>query len=222
MSSEQGISSFDKVYKHLSECLEFKDARALWNARLAAEPDVKYEFNYIKNYSSKAQEQIVTTDFILLTNVIRSRVYVEAQPGLPQWKVECSPNYSGLLTESEAESIVKRNFGTKKCRTYNCKIDKILKGDDRRGHRKSRFAVWARDKLQAENPEAVVEHRSRVIAKTHQILNSEQYAQDKQSYFERQVIDEIRNVVLKYLDRVEMDVIKTAMQEVYVASIMES
>lgn len=215
MSSQPGVSSVDKIFQHLAECPEFKDVRVLWHERLVAEPDIKYQFEYSKNYTKNTYE--VTTEMHVKNGACSNRIH-----GLSDKNVEYTPNFVGLLTDDEALQVVKRNFGTKRCKTYNCKIDRIIKGDDRRHHRKNGFADWARIKLKEEFPQALEDHMVHVRNKTRSILNSEQFAKDKKKFFERHVIDEIRTVVLKYLDLVEIDVIKEAMQEVYVASIMES
>jgi len=218
MSSEPGVSSYDKIFAHLAECPEFKDARVLWRERVSRAPEVEYAFQYTMTYHKGEQE--VTVSFKSVVDGVRSNVQTALDRGV--WKVDFFADSEALLTDEEAEKVVRANFGTKRCRTYFCKVDKVIKGDERRNHHKEGFAGWARRKLREEDVLAIDDLRKRVIDRTTEILASEEFAKDQKRFFERQVIDEIRKVVLKYFDKVGPEVVKEALDEVVAHAVMES
>ncbi len=209
---------FAKIFAHLAETPEFKDLRALWKERLEKVGGASYQFRYEKAYNTSGG----TTE-----KVVR---YFKAPVGTGEHQasfgdggeVYFSVPAGLLLSADELNAVAKTNFGTKRCRTYFCKLEKVLKGDDRKNHKRDGFAEWARKYLAVESAEAMVDAANRVKESIRQQLGSPQYCADMKRFFERQVIDEIRAVVQKYYDKVDPSVVKEALDEVIAHAVMDS
>ena len=217
MSSEPGVSSYTKIFGHLAECPEFKDVRVRWTERLLSTKFERYDFQYQSVYRGNEHVKEVVASFYA-TDGRTAGVYSDKGVETIHYSVE--PDI--LLTDKEAEAVVKANFGTKRCRTYFCKVEKVIKGDERKNHRSDGFGAWARKKLLAETDVLVKEIQAAVVQGVRDVRLTDQFVKDKQRFFERQVIDEIKAVVLQYYDRVEPAVIKEALDEVVAHAVMES
>jgi len=220
MSSEPGVSSYDKIFGHLAGTPEFKDARAEWGQRLSAVRFDRWDFRYEQVYhprTGRSTQEVVA--YLYATD--GSRVYVTTESNGSE-KLSFQVNKEFLLGDAEAEKVVKANFGTKRCKTYFCKLEKVLNGDDRKNHRRDSFREWARKKLAAETEERIVLTQATVIAQAEEARLSAAFLQDRQRFFERQVIEEIKAVVLRYYDRVEAAVIKEALDECVAHAVMDS
>lgn len=223
MSSEPGVSSYDKIFGHLVKCSEFKDVRAAWSERLSAVRFDRWDFRYEQVYdprTGRSRQEVVT--YLYATDGSQIQIMTEGNGKRPSEKLSFSINKEFLLTDEEAAHVVKANFGTKRCKTYFCKLEKVLEGDERRNHRKPSFREMARKELAAETEERIVLLQSTVVAQAEEARLSEAFLKDKQRFFERQVINEIKSVVVKYLDLVDGSVIKEALDEASCAVVMDS
>jgi len=218
MSSEPGVSSYDKIFGHLAKCPEFKDVRASWAQRLSAVRFDRYEFQYLQVYRNGQNIKEVAVTFLATDG---HKAYVTKDDRGCE-RISYGVNDEFLLTDDEAKRVVDVNFGTKRCKTYFCKVEKVLKGDERKNHVRPGFAEWARKKLKAETEGQVVEAQARVVAEVEAARQSPQYAADRKRFFERQVIEEIKAVVLQYYDAVDASVIKEALDECVAHAVMES
>lgn len=219
MSNQPGVSSYDKIFNHLVQTPDFEALRATWRERLAEAGPVQYELSYVESEGRKEVRHQFTT-------VLPSEMNIWGAG-----QVSKEDLVRGALPDHEIEKVARDNFGTPRCKTYFCKLEDVLKGrsegskkvpEERRRKRVYPFVTRVRDMFERESHKEIEEARARIASSFHEAVDSEQLKADKQAFFERHVIEQIKAVVLKFNDRVGRHVIKAALDEVIVHELMES
>lgn len=197
-------SSFDKINHSFLATAEWRDLQARFRETMAKARVSRWEFSRHRNYQTGMDE--VSVSYVLDfggTEVNRSPDALGPEFRFPS---------GDALTDELLNRVAEVNFGTRKCPTYNCKKDKLLK----------KWPEFARRKLVDGNMDVVAECERRIREQFVQMQASPELAAEKQRYFERGVIDEVRKVVLKYYGKVTPEVLKEALDEVVAHAIMES
>ena len=197
-------SSFDRINQSFLGTAEWKDLNAKFRETMRTATISRWEFSRSRNYQTGMDE--VTPSFVLTfggVEVSRSPEGVGDS--------FCFPS-GDALEDGALNRVAEVNFGTRACPTYNCKKEKLLK----------KWPEFARKKLVDSNMDVVGEMERRVKLQAREILASPEFSADKQRFYERGVIDEIRKVVLKYYGKVTPEVLKEALDEVVAHAIMES
>jgi hypothetical protein len=219
MSNQPGVSSYDKIFNHLIQTQDFAALKAAWHERLAKVGPVRYELSYVEDEQGKQE--------------VRPQFYATFPDDLTVWSsgnVSKDVLVDGLLSKDEIERVAKDNFGTERCKTYFCKLEDVLGGrsegskkvpEERRRKKVYSFVARVREMLEAESKAEIDAARARLASSFHEAVDSEALARDKKAFFERHVIEQIKAVVLKFNDKVGRHVIKAALNEVIVHSLME-
>ena len=115
-------------------------------------------------------------------------------------------------TRLQLNNIVEKNLGTKKCPSYNCKMDKV----------KEKFIDFGRAEVSNRLYEKIQETQSRLRAAIVATLNSEAFLNARIAHHERQIAEDIKKVLIKYQAVAKPHVLKMALDEFICHSICES
>lgn len=118
-------------------------------------------------------------------------------------------NWSEVLSEDELKTVVHSHFGTERCRTYNCKLDKVLD--------KFPSQVWR--KLSEDMDAELKRAQERIKRQMMKHLESSEMARDRQEFRNRIAIEGIKAAIRKF--PVTKEVLKQALDEYIVHEILE-
>ena len=207
-------SSFDRVCESFTRTAEWKDLTAKFREEMRAAGLVRWEFSRQRNYST-GKDEIVPRYILSFGTAEVSRAAEALGDGFT------FPS-GDLLEDERLNRVARVNFGTRKCPTYNCKLDKLLGEVKKEKAPATKWPEYARKALVEQNKDVVVEMEARVKAQFRHMASSQELQAERQRFYERGVIDEIRAVVLKYYGKVTPEVLKEALDEVVAHAIMES
>jgi hypothetical protein len=117
-----------------------------------------------------------------------------------------------FCTKPALLKLVRDNIGTKKCPTYNCKEDKI----------KEKFVYFARARVSEHFLDKIDKTQTRLRAEMQKARASDAFNQDRVTYHERHIAEDIKKVLIKYQKVAKPHVLKMALDEFICHELMES
>lgn len=220
---EKGLSSYDKICKHLRQtqdfadfadkCFRIMDAANVcgWEFRLGGS-----EMEGTLGVKPPEWQLLIdwgkydTSDDDVSERLIRDgkdRIEkVAAEPG--KWLFTMQV----IASDASLNKIVERNFGTKTCRTYFCKKDKVME----------KWPSYARHALRENLLDKIARTEEKLRQSMIDALRSEAFDQDRTTFFERGIAEDIKKVLLKYASVAKPHVLKMALDEFVAHEIMES
>jgi hypothetical protein len=202
-------SSYDKICASFLKTSEWKDLVAKFREEIAQAGISKYSFE--RNSFGTNQHDSVHS-FLHLK--LGERSVKKNMDFFKQFKFPSED----LLQSRYFNHIPEQLFGKEGHPTYFCKKDKLIDGTKKN----SSWATFARLQILTDNVDLITEYEFRTQAQFQAMTVSPDFLTDKKRFYERIVITEIRDVVLKYHEKVGPEVIKEALDEVITHAIMES
>jgi len=203
-------SSYDKVYESLTKTQMWKNLNEAFCIHLNECKLDFGEFRYVTYGTAEDDRQRVIPKFLL--NFFGTKRFLEPD-SLQGFQFS---HYMSMLKDVELNFVPNQMFGTSECPTYNCSKIKLLEGNKKM----TKWADFARVRLVQDNVALVSETSNRIKEQYLTIKSSEDFARDKERFYETIVIKEIREVVLKYYDKVGPEVLKEALDQVVMEHII--
>lgn len=210
-------SSYDKICQSFTKSAKWKDLNAMLRQELAKSGIIRFEFS----------DRMPSLD---TENNERDRVEPRFIMSLGEHTAKRSIGFftgsnfffptNDLLPSDLLNPIAESLFGTDGYPTYFCSKEKLIEGS-----KKGNSTTWvefARSTILESNKDLVTQFEARVKAQFEALVVSPEYLRAKKQFFERLVIKEIKEVVLKYYEKVSPEVMKEALDEVVTHAIMES
>ena len=205
-------SSFRKVFASFMLTSEWKQVNLEFCKALDEAYIDRNEFARFTNFGTNQPD--IRVYFIVKYPVSESS---EQESPVEIGKVKSTEDFyiktGSILAKDYLNEVVEKNFGKKKsCPTYNCREETV----------KEYWPEFARQALTAGNQTKVDACKDRIRALFAARVMGDELKADRQRFYERGAIDEIRAVVLKYYGKVTPEVIQEAMREVVITSIIDS
>lgn len=209
-------SSFDKVCKHLTDTPDFKsyllrigevldqanicgwefyDSGDVYgDTRGVALPEYKFLIDWGKNPESQDMEPV------LIQKVWKS----SAEHFLIETDEFCAK--SALL------KVVRDNFGTKKCPSYNCKKDKV----------EEKFVTFARRMVSDFFLDKIDKTQTRLREEMKKTQESEAFKKARIAHHERYIVEDFKKMLVKYNKVLSPDILRQSFDEYVCHALMES
>jgi hypothetical protein len=224
----KGVKSYDKICSHLIHTQDFSDYvdrifRVLDSANVAgwefSPGGADHESDPLKKRNVAPPTHRLLVDWGKKPSGEDNLEKVWSDP--ENWMIELSR----ICDDDELNQIVHKNFGSKTCPTYFCKKETLL-GLDKDGSKSSKldnkWAKYARNAISEKLMDKISRTLERIRQAMHSALASDAFAQEKVTFHERCIADEIKTVLLKFKDVAKPHVIKMAMDEFVCHEIMDS
>jgi len=219
---EKGLSSYNKICKHLRYTQDFVDFADKCFRAMDAANVCGWEFkpggsDYEGTLNKEQPTWLLLVDWGKydgsddLAGEIRDgqdRIEKVGGPDPRKWLL----NLNSFASDQSLNRIVERNFGTKACRTYFCKKDKV----------EEKWPAYARAALRELLLDKITRTEEKLRQSMIDALNSEPFEQDRTTFFERGIAEDIKKVLLKYANVAKPHVLKMALDEFVAHEIMES
>jgi hypothetical protein len=227
---EKGLKSYDKICSHLLYTQEFSDyVQGLFHVLDKAHVS-GWEFeaggsDYDDNPLKK--KNVAPPKWRLL---IDWGVKYDGSPNIekvygPQDPMQWLVSTSVYAEEKALDAFAERLWGTPKCPTYFCKLDKLL-GVNKKGERVGGdLNVWARAarvKIEQDLCDKISRTQDRLRQEMLTMLRSDEFQKAMTEFHERGIADEIKQVLLKFSSVAKPHVLKMALDEFVTHEIMES
>src|SRR5512135_1420244 len=215
----KGLKSYDKICSHLVHTQDFSDYadrlfKVLDSANVAgwefSPGGADHEDDPLKKRNVAPPVHRLLIDWGKKSNGGDhiEKVWSDPQTWLISLETVCS--------ESDLNEIVHRNFGSKTCPTYFCKKATLL-GLDKEGNRThkldNQWAKYARQVLSEKLMDKISRTQDKLRLAMNDALSSSAFQQEKVSFHERCIADEIKSVLLKFSSVAKPHVLKMAMDE---------
>jgi hypothetical protein len=211
-NGQKGISSYDKIARHLFTTPDFQDFIKITRKRLEDAGVLGWRFQADNDEPTELPRVYIQFSFgDLDTQKERARPETSEPTGYEtqDWH---------FTLEDELKKIVDRNFGTKTCPSYFCKKETVTDGTKQIPS----FVSKARDFLRKELSVEIAAANSRLRAEALATMESPECGAARQAFFDRTIIDDIKLVLLKWKDVATAPVLKQALDEYVAHEIMES
>jgi hypothetical protein len=224
----KGVKSYDKVCSHLVATQDFKDyvvrlSEKLDQANVAGWRFIPggsdHETDPLKKKNVAPPVHRLLVDWGKKADGKDHIEEVWQDPN--DWIVSLST----LCDDDELDGIVDRNFNTKACPTYFCKKETLLgrnKDGDRSSKLDNKWSVYVRRHLSEVLMDKMSKTQEKIRQAMRSALASDAFAQEKVTFHERCIADEIKSVLLKFSSVAKPHVLKMAMDEFVCHEIMES
>lgn len=207
---DKGVSSYDKICKSLKYTQDFVDftARTLHMLNTARVDSWKF------GASEHATKVLVVNTTLNVAfgespEEVIHEVWVGDSSNPGNWSVDVMT----LCPDSRLNSLVDKLFGkSKSCPTYFCNPDKV----------KEKWPSYARDCIREDLKDPLGRTSGKLRNLMSEALNSEEFLREKTNFFERRIVDDIKQVLLKYAPIARPHVYKQAVDEYLITDIMES
>ncbi len=210
-NGQKGISSYDKIARHLFTTPDFQDYVVIVRKRLEEAGVLGWRFQANADDPTELPRVYIQFSFGDVDKDERTRpeTYTPNDYNVQHWH---------FTLEEELKKIVERNFGTKTCPSYFCKRETVMDGSKK----DTSFVSKAREHLQKMLTIEIDEANKRLRAEALATLESPECSAARQAFFERTIIDDIKLVLLKWKDVATAPVLKQALDEYVAHEIMES
>ncbi|MGH9917382.1 MAG: hypothetical protein ACRD6W_00705 [Nitrososphaerales archaeon] len=225
----KGESSYDKICKHLRYTQDFHDLTQQIFERLAKANIAGWKFRpggyYGADDPSKRRNVAPPECEFLVDWGKNSDGSDRLQSVYAARFNEFLIKLEEIVPDDEIEDLARKLFGTPKCPSYFCKLNKLL-GRDEKGERKDKLPNRWLEYAQ----HAIAEHLAGMISRTQEKLReamrqailSPEFAAERVHFHELCIAEEIKAVLLKFSSVAKPHVLKMALDEFVAHEIMES
>ena len=224
----KGVKSYDKICSHLRHTQAFSDYldrtfKVLDNANVAGWTFAPGGWDG-DNDPSKHRNVAPPVWHLLVDwgKKMDGSDNIEKVNGqLDQWLI----SLDRVCSDESLDTIVEALWNTPACPTYFCKKDKLLGRGERKGKKDETINLWARyarDEIRDALCDKIARTQDKLRMAMHNAFVSNAFEQERKTFHERCIADEIKAVLLKFKDVAEPHVLKMAMDEFVCHAIMES
>jgi hypothetical protein len=200
------LSSYDRIGESFILSSNWKQLAEKFRANIAQGPRIRYRFSNFRDHNRDYDYEIVPRFIIMFGTNEFERSLDISEPC-----TDFTFPISRVLPDDELNEIVESLFGTKGYPTFNCKEEKARK----------KWPDFARTRLMQAFKAELDEYTRNVSSQIIQIAGTDEFIAKKKRAYELLVIKDIKEVVLKFHDKVGAEVLKEALDEVVTHAIME-